>query len=90
MFFNQYCNRCHGSPGSGGGAYPDLAYSDKAKFESFYQIVGEGAYLPMGMPNFGDRLDQGQIENIKNYILRAAKELRNNKDLNNQTNGNIH
>ena len=42
------------------------------------------------MPNFGDRLDEKQIENIKNYILNAAKDLRNNKDLNDKTNGNIH
>ncbi len=90
LVFDQYCYSCHGPPGNGGGAYPDLAYSNKAKFDIFYQIVGQGAFLPMGMPNFGDRLDQRQIRNIKNYILRAAIELKNNKDLSNQTNGNIH
>ncbi|MCK5441426.1 MAG: PQQ-dependent dehydrogenase, methanol/ethanol family [Maribacter sp.] len=90
LVFGQYCNRCHGSPGTGGGAYPDIAYSNKAVFNLFSQIVGEGAFLGKGMPNFGDRLDEEQIKNVKNYILSAAKDLRNDKDLDNQTNGNIH
>lgn len=88
--YNYYCRRCHGSAGNGGGAYPDLAYSDKAKFEIFYQIVGEGAFLPMGMPNFGDRLDAGQIEGIKNYILSASRDLNANKNERDQTRDNIH
>ena len=52
LVFNQYCNRCHGTPGNGGGAYPDIAYSDKAVFGMFSQIVGEGAFFSKGMPNF--------------------------------------
>jgi quinohemoprotein ethanol dehydrogenase len=87
--FGQYCRRCHGSPGNGGGAYPDLAYSSKAIFDTFFQIVGEGDYLPLGMPNFGDRLDRAQIGSIKNFILSSAKELKTHKDAS-QKNGNIH
>ena len=90
LVFGQYCNRCHGSPGGGGGAYPDIAYSNKAVFGIFTQIVGEGAFLSKGMPNFGDRLDEKQIENIKNYILSAAEDLRNNKGSNDQSNDRIH
>ncbi len=90
ILFRQNCSRCHGKPGNGGGAFPDLAYSSKAIFEIFSQIVRDGAFLSKGMPNFGDRLDQNQIQNIKIYVLSAAKELRNGKDLNNQTNGDIH
>ncbi|WP_242083212.1 PQQ-dependent dehydrogenase, methanol/ethanol family [Aestuariivivens sediminis] len=87
--FNQYCQRCHGSPGNGGGAYPDLAYSEKAKFDIFNQIVGEGVYLPLGMPNFGDRLDAAQIGSIKNFILSTARELKTNEKTS-EMNGNIH
>lgn len=90
LVFDQYCNRCHGSPGNGGGAYPDIAYSNEAVFGIFPKIVGEGAFLAKGMPDFGDRLNEEQINNIKNYIIIAAKDLRNNKYSNDQTNGNIH
>jgi quinohemoprotein ethanol dehydrogenase len=78
--FNQYCQRCHGSPGSGGGAYPDLVYSDAGRYEMFQQIVGEGAFLPLGMPNFGDRLNANQIEEVKNYLISAAHDLSQNSD----------
>jgi quinohemoprotein ethanol dehydrogenase len=90
LVFEQYCSRCHGTPGNGGGAYPDIAYSDKSVFGIFSQIVGEGAYFSKGMPNFGDRLDEKQINNIKNYIIHEAKVLKNNKEGNNQTNSSIH
>lgn len=90
QYFGQYCSRCHGTLGGGGGAYPDLAYSDKSKFNSFHQIVGEGAFLPLGMPNFGDRLNAGQIEAIKNYILSSARDLRARHESQDQTNRNIH
>ncbi len=90
LVFEQYCSRCHGTPGNGGGAYPDIAYSDKSVFRIFSQIVGEGAYFSKGMPNFGDRLDETQINNIKNYIIHEAKVLKNNKEGNNQTNSSIH
>ena len=75
LLFDAHCNRCHGTPGDGGGAIPDLAYASKNSFERFNQIVGEGAALSLGMPDFGGRLQPSQIENIKNYILSAAMEL---------------
>lgn len=88
--YNQHCARCHGNPGGGGGAYPDLTYSDKSRYENFYQIVGQGALLPLGMPNFGDRLNASQIEEIKNYILSASRDLRAQSKTQEQTKGNIH
>ncbi len=90
LVFNQYCNRCHGTPGNGGGAYPDIAYSDKAVFGMFFQIVGEGAFFSKGMPNFGDRLDENQINDVKNYIIHEAKVLKNNIKANDPTNSGIH
>ena len=90
LVFNQYCNRCHGPPGSGGGAYPDIAYSERAIFGMFSQIVGEGAFLTKGMPNFGDRLDESQITNVKNYIIHAARVLKNGKKEEDETVRNNH
>lgn len=90
LVFNQYCRRCHGTPGSGGGAYPDIAYSNKAVFGLFSQIVGEGAFLAKGMPNFGDRLDESQVTNIKNYLIYAAKDLKNGEKEDEETVKNSH
>jgi quinohemoprotein ethanol dehydrogenase len=56
----------------------------------FPQIVGEGAFLAKGMPNFGDRLDESQITNVKNYIIHAAKILKNGKKQEDETLRNNH
>lgn len=69
--FGQYCGKCHG-----GGIIPGLIYSRPEIFESFQQIVGEGILLGLGMPNFGDRLNESEISDIKNYILSQAKSKR--------------
>jgi quinohemoprotein ethanol dehydrogenase len=69
--FGQYCGKCHG-----GGIIPDLTYSRPEIFESFQQIVGEGILLGLGMPNYGDRLNENEIDDIKNYILSQAKSKR--------------
>ena len=71
--FGQYCGKCHG-----GGIIPDLTYSHPEVFESFQQIVGEGILLGLGMPHFGDRLNESEISDIKNYILSQAKSKREN------------
>ena len=73
--FDRFCQRCHGTPGDGGGAMPDLSYSRSEVFEQFENIV-HGAYLPKGMPNFNDRLVAEEINAIKAYILNAASILR--------------
>ncbi len=69
--FGKYCGKCHG-----GGIIPDLTYSRPEIFESFQQIVGEGIFLGLGMPNYGDRLNKSEIEDVKNYILSQAKSKR--------------
>ncbi|MEO0334522.1 MAG: cytochrome c, partial [Bacteroidota bacterium] len=70
ILYGQYCGKCHG-----GGIIPDLKYSSEQTFNAFQQIVGEGALLSQGMPNFGDRLTESQIADIKHYILSEAKSL---------------
>ncbi len=64
----RYCSRCHG-----GGVIPNLSFSRAETFEIFAQIVGEGLYLPKGMPNFGDRLSNQDIQDIKNSILAKTR-----------------
>ena len=63
-----YCRRCHG-----GGVIPDLTYSSPEIFNMFQQIVGEGVLSGLGMPQFGDRLSEEEIQNIQSYILSEAK-----------------
>ena len=74
--FGKYCSTCHGlwNPKS---MIPHLTYSSESTFSIFENIVLQGMYLKKGMPNFGDRLDKEDINNIKQYILHTAKEMRN-------------
>ncbi|WP_162416711.1 c-type cytochrome [Cyclobacterium roseum] len=68
QIFGKYCSKCHG-----GGIIPDLTFSRPEIFESFHQIVGQGSLLGLGMPNYGDKLSENDIDDVKNYILSQAK-----------------
>ncbi len=71
----QYCGTCHVVNQGGGGLAPDLAYSlIVTNPESILSVVKEGAYLPLGMPKFGDRLSEKNILDIRSYILSKANE----------------
>lgn len=73
--FWQYCGTCHIVNGGGGGLAPDLAYSViAANSESLLSVAHKGAYLPLGMPKFEDRLSEKDILDIQKYILTKAKE----------------
>ena len=72
--FNQYCNKCHNL--NGGGTIPDPTFSTEETFNAFKDIVWGGAYLPKGMPKFGDRLSEQAVTDIKQYILSVAKTKR--------------
>ena len=74
----RYCSACHGGGGKpeGGGSIPDLKYSNPEIFNMFPSIVKEGVFLEKGMPNFGDRLNDNDISDIKNYILSNARNIR--------------
>lgn len=74
VLFVTYCAICHPAIGSGGGNLPDLGYSSEGTYQNFQAIVRKGLLLPLGMPNFGDRLSETDAENIKNYILTKARE----------------
>ena len=78
--FWQYCGTCHVVNGGGGGMAPDLAYSViAANSESILSIAHKGAYLPLGMPKFGDRLSEKDILDIQKYILTKASEAKEKK-----------
>lgn len=72
--YGQRCAMCHGRNVAGGGALADLRYAAPATYEIFHDIVRNGAYTGLGMPNLGAFLDDSEAEAIKQYILgrRAA------------------
>jgi quinohemoprotein ethanol dehydrogenase len=73
--FNRYCATCHVINEGGGGLAPDLAYSLlPTNTENFRGIVHKGGYLPLGMPKFGDRLSENDVEDIRKFILTKARE----------------
>jgi quinohemoprotein ethanol dehydrogenase len=78
--FGKYCSACHTlSAGNPGGNIPNLTYSHPDIMGAFHQIVGDGIFLPKGMPKFGGRLSNEDISNIKGYILATAKKNREKK-----------
>lgn len=72
--FDRYCATCHVINEGGGGLAPDLAYSTKATHEGFLSIVHKGAYLPLGMPKFGDRLSEDDVKQVEKFILSKSKK----------------
>ena len=76
VLFGTYCALCHASIGSGGGNIPDLGFSTEETFRNFHAIVRKGLLLPLGMPDFGDRLGDQEVTDIKNYILTTARKVK--------------
>jgi quinohemoprotein ethanol dehydrogenase len=73
--FWKYCGTCHVVNEGGGGLAPDLAYSAiAASTNDILKVVHDGAFLSLGMPKFGDRLDSASIVSIQKFILTKAKE----------------
>jgi quinohemoprotein ethanol dehydrogenase len=71
--YGAYCGKCHA-----GGIIPDLKTATPETFEIFHLIVGQGAFLGKGMPNFGDRLSEQDMLDVKHYILNEAQLKRAN------------
>jgi len=67
QIYGAYCGKCHA-----GGIIPDLKTATRETFELFPMIVGQGAFLGKGMPNFGDRLSDQDILDVKHFILAEA------------------
>lgn len=72
LLFANNCSLCHSNPGSGGGAIPDIAYSNAGMHNNFQQIVREGMLEPLGMPNFGSKLTEEEVNLIQQYVFAEA------------------
>jgi quinohemoprotein ethanol dehydrogenase len=74
VLYGQYCARCHGNVGGGGGTLPDLGRSPVGIQKNFIAIVRNGLLTANGMPNFGSRLSEQDVADLHGYILTAAGE----------------
>lgn len=73
----EHCVNCHGDQfGAGGGALPDLTRSSDQVFANYDKIIREGLLAENGMPNFGERLTQKDVSDIKEFFLYSSKALR--------------
>jgi quinohemoprotein ethanol dehydrogenase len=78
--YGAHCVMCHGIAAIAGGSISDLRYSTEGVLKMYPKIVLEGAYQPMGMPSFSNRMKEEDVEAIRNYILdRRAVISKNQK-----------
>jgi mono/diheme cytochrome c family protein len=72
--FSDHCVGCHGIDAVSGGITPDLRRMSVGVNQQFDDIVLRGFREPLGMPSFGDLLDEEQARLIHGYILQRARE----------------
>lgn len=75
--YGERCAMCHGRAVISGGALSDLRYASEATYNIFHNIVREGAYAALGMPNLGAFVSNADAEAIKQYILAQRALLTN-------------
>jgi len=72
--FWKYCGTCHVVNEGGGGLAPDLGYSAiAADTTAFAAVVLKGGYAALGMPNFGGRLSENDLSNIRQFIFHKSR-----------------
>jgi quinohemoprotein ethanol dehydrogenase len=73
--FAQWCAVCHGAAAAGGGVLPDLRQSKKDVYDSYREIVLDGAYSGRGMPSFKRWLTPDDVDAIRAYLVSRRAEL---------------
>ena len=76
VLYAERCAWCHGTAVQGTGAVPDLRYATRETHASWDAIVLDGAYVPKGMPVFGEVLTEEDARAIQAYVLQRARALR--------------
>ncbi|MEM7080555.1 MAG: PQQ-dependent dehydrogenase, methanol/ethanol family [Pseudomonadota bacterium] len=72
ILYQNHCQRCHGINVGLGGVIADLRFMSQGTHQIFDRIVLEGIYSGLGMVSFADVLDQGEAEDIHNYLIEQA------------------
>lgn len=76
--YGQRCSMCHGIGVASAGTIADLRYTSPAIYDIFQNIVREGAYTGLGMPDLGAFLTEAEADTIKQYILSQRATLMEN------------
>ena len=72
--YHRACLVCHGFFVESTGVLPDLRMSTNDVFNSYHEIVTEGALSANGMSSFADVLTPDEVEAIRQYVLQQANE----------------
>ncbi|SDG75518.1 PQQ-dependent dehydrogenase, methanol/ethanol family [Dyella sp. 333MFSha] len=73
--FGANCSQCHGINAVSGGVLPDLRLLSKENHARFAAIV-YGARVMDGMPSFADGLTMQQVEEVHQYLIKRAHDLK--------------
>jgi quinohemoprotein ethanol dehydrogenase len=72
--FQANCAACHGADGDAQGSMPSLQRMSPASHRAFHQVVAEGAREPLGMPGFGERLNDQEVTLIHGWLASRILE----------------
>ncbi len=73
--YGRYCSICHGDAAIAGVLNPDLRHSGAINIPgSMNAIVLDGAFSHNGMVSFAEALDEGNVEEIRQYVIFRANE----------------
>ncbi|MES2626882.1 MAG: PQQ-dependent dehydrogenase, methanol/ethanol family [Pseudomonadota bacterium] len=67
--YGKRCMVCHGAAAVSGGSLADLRYAAPATYDIFSNIVRQGAYTGLGMPNLGEFVSEEDADAVKNWLL---------------------
>lgn len=73
--YTKHCMLCHGQGGVSGGALADLRYAAPATYDNIINIVRNGAYSGLGMPNLGQWVTDDEVNAVKNWLLSLRADL---------------
>jgi quinohemoprotein ethanol dehydrogenase len=80
LLYVSHCGFCHGVPGvDKGGNIRNLGYSDSATIANLKDIVFNGPFVSLGMPDFTGKLSEDDVVKIQAFIQGTADAVRAQK-----------
>lgn len=73
--YDGHCSQCHGIHAVSGGVLPDLRKLTADKHQMFLGIL-YGGRVPDGMPSFAEAFDAKQVDQIHQYLIKRAHDLK--------------
>jgi len=75
VIYARYCSGCHGDTAVAGGPVPDIrATYALHDADDWNEIILEGALEERGMVSFKDALSEGDVQNIRAYVIDRAEK----------------